>query len=165
MGKRQIMLSFMLIAAVVLFGVSVSSGHNNSAANFECMGCHIGGTGDATIKIEGLPKVYTPGKLYKLTLIVNSKLKSYLEVQGGFAVQADKGDIVVLDKKNTQLGDNNILTHTKEGSEFRKWKFGWKAPSKNGDVTINVMAVAANGDFAPDGDEVGVNAFTIKSKK
>ncbi|MDX9714269.1 MAG: choice-of-anchor V domain-containing protein [Dissulfurispiraceae bacterium] len=164
MGKRQIMISFVLIAALVLFGVSVSSGHNNSGANFECMGCHIGGSGDVTIKIEGLPKVYTPGKLYKLTLIVDSKLKSDLEVQGGFGLQTDAGNFVVLDKKNTQIGDNAMLTHTKEGSEFRKWKFGWKAPAKGGDVNINVMAVAANGDFSPAGDEVGVNAFTIKSK-
>ncbi len=165
MGKRQIMMSFVLIAALVLFGVSVSSGHNNSAANFECMGCHIGGSGDAAVKIEGLPKVFTPGKLYKLTMTVNSKLKSELEVQGGFAVEVDGGELVVLDKKNTQLGDKNILTHTKEGSELRKWKFGWKAPAQKADVTISTMVVAANGDFSPAGDEVGVNTFSVKSKK
>jgi hypothetical protein len=113
------------------------------------------------VKVDGLPKKYVPGKTYKLTITVNSTMKSEGDVAGGFAAEASAGTLVVVDKKNTQLSDG-LLTHTQEGSALRKWTIGWKAPSRKEEVTLSIMAMAANGDFSPNGDIVGAEIVTLK---
>lgn len=153
-----------VIVALCYMGVSISSAHRNSAPNLECVSCHQGEIVDNLVKIEGLPKAFTPGKVYNLTVTISSRLESMSESKGGFAVEASAGKLIVKDKKNTQLSDG-ILTHTQEGSTLRKWTFSWKAPSKKVDTTITVMAVAANGDYSPAGDRVSADIFTIKSSK
>jgi hypothetical protein len=154
-------LSIMVILAAVVLSVSVGSGHNNSAPNLECVGCHQGDMASDLVKVDGLPKKFVPGKTYKLTITVNSKMKSEGDVAGGFAVEASGGTLVIVDKKNTQLS-GGMLTHTQEGSALRKWTIGWTAPKKKEEVTLSIMALAANGDFSPNGDEVGAEIVTLK---
>jgi len=143
--------------------ISTVHSFNNSAPNFECLTCHVGQMAADMVEIRGLPKNYVPGKTYRLTIVVTSNMKSMGEVQGGFALEASAGELIVQDKKNTQLS-NNILTHTQEGSHHRTWTFGWKAPTDKKDVHITVMALAANGDFSPVGDITGANSYTIRRR-
>jgi len=163
--KLKISFFVMLIFFCVtfLYGSNVS-GHRNSAPTLECLICHGAELVQDMVKIEGIPKSYVQGKTYKLKVIVNSDLESMSECKGGFAVEATAGRLKVIDKKNTQL-INGILTHTQEGSELRKWSFEWTAPKEKTDVSISVMAVAANGDYSPVGDMVGATVYVIKPAK
>lgn len=158
--KRVIVFLILILFGMAGLYVSTGYGHRNSAPNLECISCHEGEMVQDMVKIQGLPKSYVPGKTYNLTVIVTSDIQSMSESAGGFAVEASAGKLVVKDKKNTQMS-NGILTHTQEGSESRKWTFGWKAPSQKTDVSITVMAVAANGDYSPFGDKVGANSYTL----
>lgn len=143
-----------------------STGHsfNNSAPSFECFSCHAATAATATLKIEGLPKDYVPGKTYPLTLTIISDMKSDGEVQGGFAFTVSAGTLIPMDKKNTQLS-GDYVTHTQEGSALRTWKFSWKAPAKKAEAEVRVMAIAANGDFSATGDAIAAENITLKPKK
>lgn len=165
--KKLKKLILLILAPFVLVGMVVSMGHSfhNSAPNFECFACHQAiGEHETKLNIKGMPKAYKPGKTYELTLTVDSTLKSIGEVQGGFAVGVNAGELIVRDNMGTQLS-NSILTHTVEGSEKRVWQFGWKAPRQKTDIEIMVMAVAADGDFSPVGDATAAMVFTIKPRK
>lgn len=157
---------FLVLPCMFLIGLYVSTVYSftNSAPNFECLTCHVGQMAGATVEVRGLPKHYKPGKTYKLTIVVTSDMESIGDVQGGFALEASAGKLIARDKKNTQLS-NSILTHTPEGSHHRTWTFEWRSPTKKEDVHIITMALAANGDFSPVGDIVGVNSYIIKPKK
>lgn len=158
------LLLFSMLGFFVVVGLFISTGYSfhNSAPNFECFACHQAiGEHEAKLNIKGIPKAYKPGKIYELTLMVDSTLKSIGEVQGGFAVGVNAGELIVRDNMGTQLS-NSVLTHTVEGSEKRVWKFGWKAPRQKTDIELMVMAVAANGDFSPVGDASAAMVFTIK---
>ncbi len=170
--KPQILVEIALIVCIYIvsiFEVGKVQAHSGGAPGFDCVDCHTGAE-DKSIEINllGAPKNYTPGKEYLITIEIKSDNESIGENQGGFAVLASGGKIIVVDKINTQLLEE-YLTHTKEGSKYRVWKFKWKAPLKaTGDVTLSVMGVAANGDFSPDMDVVGTQTIKIapiKTKK
>ncbi len=160
--KKYILLSVVALGMIALV-VSIGNSHNNSAPNFDCIECHQG-EGSAVVKIDGLPGKYVPGKVYKMTLTIESDNQSYGDNAGGFAVEASAGELVVTDNKNTQVSEG-ILTHTQEGSALRKWMIGWKAPAQNVPVDLTVMAVAANGDFSSVGDVIGTEGFSIMPGK
>ncbi|MBI5098724.1 MAG: hypothetical protein HZB30_05745 [Nitrospirae bacterium] len=163
MMTKKIILFLVISLGIISLVVSTGNSHNNSAPNFECIGCHQG-EGSAEIKIDGLPEKYIPGKTYKITLTIVSDNQSLGDVAGGFAIEASAGDLMVTDRKNTQLSEG-FLTHTKEGSAFRKWTFGWKAPVQKTEANLTVMAVAANGDYSPAGDVTGAGGFLIMPEK
>lgn len=158
------LLFLLMPISFVLLIASMGLSHNNSAPNLECALCHQGDFIPEIVALEGLPEKFTPGEIYKLSLLVKSDLKSYGDVLGGFAIEASAGELIVTDEKNTQLIDG-FLTHTLAGSESRVWKFAWKAPSKNVEVTFIAMAVAANGDFSSIGDIIGAGSYVLKPGK
>jgi len=61
--KTTAVVSAMLPAAAAIFAPTVFS-HNNSAPNFDCIGCHEGEMVTDMVEIRGLPKTYVPGKKY-----------------------------------------------------------------------------------------------------
>jgi hypothetical protein len=160
---KKIILFGILLTALSFLWITTGTTHNNSAPNFECIQCHEG-EGSSEVTIEGLPKKYVPDKTYKMTLVVKSDVESLGDNAGGFAIEASAGELIPVDKENTQLSDG-ILTHTKEGSALRKWVFGWKAPHEKKEITLSVMAVAVNGDFSVIGDLVGADGYTIMPGK
>lgn len=162
--KKKIMLLLMVSIMIILM-VTIVSGYNNSAPNFDCIQCHQPiGEYSSKVILKGLPKNYEPGKVYKLELSVVSSLKSLGEVQGGFAAEVTAGELIVNDKIKTQLS-NGILTHTQKGTHFRKWTFAWKAPMTKKDAELKVMVVASNGDFSPVDDDTVADVFITKPKK
>jgi hypothetical protein len=166
--KKLKKLILLILAPFVVVGTVVSMGHSfhNSAPNFECFACHQAiGEHETKLNVKGIPKAYKPGETYELTLTVDSTIESIGEVQGGFAVRVNAGELIVRDDMGTQLSNYPILTHTVEGSEKRVWQFGWKAPRQKTDIELMVMAVAANGDFSPVGDATAAMVFTIKPAK
>ncbi|ADH86586.1 conserved hypothetical protein [Desulfurivibrio alkaliphilus AHT 2] len=170
------------LVAMVAMGVALQApppahGFANSAPSFQCMSCHPGPMQPEMVKLRNLPENYRPGQTYTFTLELDSALESLGEQQGGFAIQASAGELVAKDQAHTQLIDG-ILTHTLEGSHRRSWSFSWQAPGEatawwqfwqrpepGPDVSITVMAVAANGDYSAIGDEIGAAGFTLRSNR
>lgn len=163
MKTRKLILFLVITSGIISLIVSTGNSHNNSAPNLECTSCHQG-EGSAEIKLDGVPENYIPGKTYRITLSVISDNQSLGDVAGGFAVEASAGELMVTDRKNTQLSEG-FLTHTQEGSAFRKWTFGWKAPVQKTGANLTIMAVAANGDYSPAGDVTGAGGFPIMPGK
>jgi hypothetical protein len=162
--KKNVIIILFFFAVISAGYVSIGHGHNNSAPNFECINCHEGDIVPGMVKITGLPKSFVPGKRYDLTIVITSDHQSLGDVAGGFAVEVTSGELVVKDRKNTQLSDK-ILTHTQQGSSLRKWSFIWKAPGRKGEAGMSVMAIAANGDYSSAGDKVGSNSYSLVSAK
>lgn len=161
---KRVLLSVLMLSGVLGFSVSRVYSNNNSAPNTECNVCHAEIAAEpAELKLVGLPEKYEPGKTYNLTLTVNSQLKSMSEVQGGFSAEVTAGQLIITDKKNTQLSDS-FLTHTQEGSAKRSWKFAWKAPQEKIEANLNIMVVAASGDYSPSGDAIAADTFKMKPK-
>lgn len=160
---KKIFLFFLALAAL---GLAASAGQSstNSAPDGECFACHANTADSANIKMTGIPKEYEPGKTYNITLSVHSRLKSMSEIKGGFSASASAGELIVVDKKNTQISDS-FITHTIEGAQSRTWKFAWKSPKEKMPAEIRVMAVASNGDYSPSGDAITADLVTIRPSK
>ncbi len=162
--KRITIFLVLILSGVLCFLVSTSYSSRNSAPTLECINCHEGEMVQDMVKIQGLPENYIPGKTYGLKIVIKSTLESMSESKGGFALEVSGGELIVKDKKNTQLS-NGILTHTQEGSKLREWTFKWKAPSEKVDVNFTLMAVSANGDYSPSGDKTGAASYLVKPGK
>jgi len=174
--KRLAMKNGILVLTVAVIILSVANlvlnkddiyAHSNGVPSFECDECHSGAE-DKNIEIllKGVPESYISNKTYSLSLEINSDVISEGEYAGGFALSVSGGKLIVEDRKNTQISEN-YLTHTIDGSKLREWKFKWVAPAQKGvgEVEFTIMAVAANGDYSPNGDVVGVETFKVKPKK
>lgn len=160
--KRILILCFISIFAMTFIYIQDSLSHSNSAPTMDCLSCHQGDLKANIVSVTGLPKTYKPGNSYKLKITVNSELKAQGESQGGFALEASAGKIIVSDKKNTQIS-GVYLTHTLAGSQKRSWDFTWQAPKADEDVSFTVMVVASNGDYSSFGEEVGAQSYSIKA--
>jgi len=160
--KRNIILCLSVVFGLTFFYVQNSLSHSNSAPVIDCMSCHQGDLKTDLVIVTGIPKAYKPGNSYKLKITVKSEVKAQGESQGGFALEASAGKLIVSDKKNTQIS-GSVLTHTLIGSQKRSWEFTWQAPKTGEDVTLTVMAVASNGDHSSFGEEVGAQSYTIKA--
>lgn len=162
--RRIVIISVAIISIICFLGSQRAFGHRNSAPIMECFICHKGEIIQDMVKIEGVPSSYVPGKKYTMTVVIRADHESMSESKGGFNLEASAGRLIVKDEKNTQL-INGYLTHTQEGNGSRKWVFQWLAPSEKVDVNLVVMAVAANGDYSPAGDKLGVVSYTIKPSR
>ncbi|MCX8031046.1 MAG: hypothetical protein N3A59_05655 [Thermodesulfovibrionales bacterium] len=160
---KLVFFTITVLFAVILI-VTGSQSFTNSAPDNECFACHTNIADTAEIKLTGIPKAYSPGKTYTLTLTVQSKLKSMSEIKGGFSASTTEGELIIIDEANTQTS-NSFLTHTKEGAKKRTWKIGWKSPSEKKPVEIRVMAIASNGDFSPSGDAIAAEIIKINPAK
>ncbi len=139
--------------------------YNNGAPTMDCFRCHAAvGDQESSLRVTGLPEAFVPGKTYRFKVAVESSQASLGEVQGGFAVEISAGELRVVDKRHTQIS-SGIATHTQEGSALRVWEVSWRAPREKKPVELTIMAVAANGDFAPVGDPVAAELYTLMPKK
>jgi hypothetical protein len=145
-----------------ILGSQSGANSTSGAPMTMCMDCH-GMPKGAEIRVENLPSSFQPGATYEMTVKVSSAVRSEGDVQGGFAVSASAGELVVTDPDNT-MKSNGYITHTAEGSLHRSWKFKWKAPVEKKKVTLNVSVIAANGDFAPANDAFARREFVISPR-
>ncbi|HMK64545.1 MAG TPA: choice-of-anchor V domain-containing protein [Thermodesulfobacteriota bacterium] len=153
------------IASLLGFSISRVYGSANSAPTMDCLSCHVGEIVPDLAQVEGWPKAYTPGKTYEMTVLVkNGPPIEEGEAAGGFVVKVSAGQLIVSDKQNTQIIDQ-LLTHTQEGKKLRKWTFKWKAPTQKKEVSLHILAMAANGDASANGDQVGEIKSTIQAAK
>jgi MYXO-CTERM domain-containing protein len=165
-GRRLLVLlafaSVALLAAAWAAGASASGAANGT--NKSGCTCHSPQPGPlARVQLAGVPKNYTPGQAYELTLHIDGNTPMGISNQGGFAVGADAGNFSVLDDK-AQI-KNGMVTHTAAGNDQRSWKFTWTAPTNGtSPVTFNYAGNAVNGDNVADpGDQwqKGVETTTL----
>ncbi|MEW6408625.1 MAG: choice-of-anchor V domain-containing protein [Nitrospirota bacterium] len=160
--KRWAILFILGAVFIVFISTDCYGSSSGGAPTAMCYECHQSPV-SADIKIEGLPKKYIPEKTYTIVITVTSSVKSEGDNKGGFSVEVSGGELVVMDEKNTQIS-NSFLTQTAEGVKQRKWKIGWKAPEERKDITMGVSAIAANGDYSPNGDGFARAESTISGR-
>ncbi len=115
-------LGLALFIVVVGFFALRADSMSNGAPQLNCVQCHVGADQNpAEFTIEGLPEQFEPGKTYKVTVKITKGPDCSSGVAcGGFAVEVDAGELVVIDEKNTFISTTptgeKLLTHTKDGS-------------------------------------------------
>jgi hypothetical protein len=135
-----------------------------------CTQCHFDNPPNApggTLRIEGVPSTYTPGRRYALTISVARPGLTHggFELASRFSAgpQAGRqaGTLTGLDARTRviQSPDHAVqyIQHTRAGAEAAageaRWRVEWIAPDRGqGDVTFHVAGNAANGDESPLGD-------------
>ncbi len=174
MNKRSIagLLSFTSLIILVVVAGLVSTlnaeAMSNGAPQLQCVQCHTDAANNpADFTVEGIPETYEPGKEYEITVKITKGPDCSQGVAcGGFAVEVTGGELEVIDEKNTFIATTatgeKLLTHTKEGSMLREWKFKWKAPETPTEVTFKIAVIAANGDGSFNGDAYGYKEVTVK---
>lgn len=118
-------------------------------------------TGLGDLAVSGLPTQYEPGKAYPVRVEV---AHTQDRQAWGFELAArvteggrQAGDLKPIDAK-TQIQvekDIQYVTHTADGVFSNVFEFSWVAPgSAVGDISVNVVGNAANGDLSPTGDYI-----------
>ncbi len=161
----------MRLAVIAVFSVlfilaasMIAAAMSNGAPDLHCTKCHIGAS-KADFIVEGLPKKYEPGKVYKITIkITKGPSCKGGAACGGFAFWASAGKVIAIDKKHTfvtTVAGKTFITHTKAGSLLREWTIEWQAPRKPEPVKVVISVIAANGDASPVGDAFAMKEFVI----
>ena len=179
--------SLMGAAVLVLSGTAVAFGTLRTAegppAGFSggfgepsCVACHTGNEENAlggSVRIEGVPGAYVPGREYPLTVV----LAAEETVVAGFQVTArfttgarrgaNAGTLRPIDARVATRDSVGVsyAHQTAEGSKTSRddgatWTLAWIAP-REGEVAINVAANSGNGDNSPLSDLVYVREVVI----
>ncbi|HEV3032218.1 MAG TPA: putative metal-binding motif-containing protein [Polyangia bacterium] len=143
----------------LLLASARADAHRNGIASEGCSGCHSGGT-PATVAITAAPAMLSPGQMATFAVAITAP-----EGYAGLFMTADTGTLVSLAGQGTQLISGGI-THTapkKAVNGVTTFQIGWMAPAGLGGVSVNVYALAANGDNTPRGDGAGMGfeAFAV----
>lgn len=112
--------------------------------------CHSANPSNTVkLTLDGLPVTFASNSTYNLTLTVEGRAALPAPVgrnQGGFAVEADAGTLVITDADTMQLR-GAMLTHTAAGNDQRMWNFQWASPANaSTNVTFSIAGNAVNGD-------------------
>ncbi len=167
---KHIIMFAIIVALIIMIGLTsyqYARAMSSGAPSLNCVQCHRGAEKrPATFIIEGLPKKYTPSKIYTIIIKITNGPKCNPNIAcGGFAVKVNSGKLIVTDPKDTQIRASpmgEIITHTKQGSKKREWSFEWKAPKTMRPVTFEISVLAANGDGSPLGDAFAQKIITIQ---
>ncbi|MEJ2207339.1 MAG: hypothetical protein P8170_24965 [Gemmatimonadota bacterium] len=113
--------------------------------------------------IEGLPKRYTPGTTYTVTVVLRAEETAI----AGFELAArfraggkPAGSLRTIDPRVSVTLDDHGLAYahqTEAGAVVSdpsgsSWPLVWIAPGEGGDVVFHVAANSGNGDNSPLGD-------------
>ncbi len=139
-------------------------GHTGGFGEPDCSACHSDYERNAPageLVIEGLPGQYTPGEVYRLTIVLQHPGLA----SGGFQLAmrgADgepAGELVPGSGRMqvvTEAGQS-YLQHTRAGTQAQtggriRWEFEWRAPHAAEPLVLHVAANAANDDLSALGD-------------
>lgn len=123
------------------------------------------GLGD--LAVAGLPKEYEPGRTYPVKVeVTHTQDRS----AWGFELAArtkdglQAGALKPKDANTQILSEKGIqyVGHTADGVFSNAFEFTWVAPgSAAGDIIVNVVGNAGDGDLSPTGDYIYSASFTI----
>lgn len=152
-------------------------GHTAGFGEPACNACHydyVLNEAGAVIRLDSLPRHYTAGQTYPLTLVVrHTELK-----RGGFQLSArladgtQAGAFVIADTLLlTVRGKAGIdyLSHTMAGADRLSgdsitWRFLWVAPASRQGVVFNVAVNVANRDASEFGDRIFARSFETSAQ-
>ena len=153
-----IVLSSLLIAPMEVFGSSHGiEGYSETGCN-----CHGSNPGDDTyVEIIGIPKNYSHGEVYQLTItLTGGPQEAEQGHRGGFNLKASDGDFISKDS-TTYITENGEITHDHSGANQRTWDIEWKAPYSEEDVLFTIAGNVVDGDHQPtDGDDWSLERYT-----
>jgi hypothetical protein len=145
-----------------------------------CLSCHNSfaiDSGKGQVAITGLPREYVAGMKYDLTVFLadteSSRWGFELVILDGNGVSV--GTLVSADEtfatvRNQAVGSNtrSYLVPTIAGNftgriDVAMWNFSWTAPQQDvGNITFQLIGVAADRDGTPRGDDVYTNIYNLK---
>ena len=154
-----ILLSSLLIApSMEVFGSSHGiEGYSETGCN-----CHGSNPGDDTnVEIIGIPKNYSHGEVYQLTItLAGGPQEAEQGHRGGFNLKASDGDFISKDT-TTYITESGEITHDHSGANQRTWDIEWKAPYSEEDVLFTIAGNVVDGDHQPtDGDDWSLERYT-----
>jgi len=144
--------------------------------------CHAGNdlnSEKATIKIEGLPKIYTPGEIYIITLQVEqTRAKAFGfqatvadangKASGRLTPSKNAGVKLLDDAKYKSRTDRQYLTHIEKSTKALKkgvsqqWAIQWVAPESPADSSTFYFAFnAGNGNKKTTGDYIYTRSVVV----
>jgi len=156
-------------AAPLFHAAAPPVGHTGGFGEPTCLACHTGDALNAfggSVRIEGLPKRYSPGASYPLTVLLSAEETAIagFELAARFAGGEVRGDpagsLRPVDARVSLTVDerDRVYAHqTEAGASVSdpsgsSWSLEWIAPDDGGDVTFHVAANSGNGDNSPLGD-------------
>lgn len=152
-------------------------GHTAGFGEPTCNACHYDydlNEAGATIRLDSLPRHYTAGRTYPLTLVVrHTDLK-----RGGFQLSArlpdgtQAGAFVIPDTLLLAVRGKagiDYLSHTMAGADRVSgdsitWRFHWVAPSSRQDVVFHVAVNVSNRDASEFGDRIFARSFETSAQ-
>lgn len=154
-----IVLSSLLIApSMEVFGSSHGiEGYSETGCN-----CHGSNPGDDTyVEIIGIPKNYSHGEVYQLTItLTGGPQEAEQGHRGGFNLKASDGKLSSKDS-TTYVTENGEITHEHSGANQRSWIVEWTAPYSENDVQFTIAGNVVDGDHQPtDGDDWALASYT-----
>ena len=185
------------LVALVAAGAVASSGmtrrlsdrpppaHTGGFGEPTCHVCHFEATpndGRATLELEGMPPIYTPGQAYPLTVTLSHPdlriggFELSARFAGGVATARQAGTLRALDARVdvTNLTELPVqyARHTVAGvvpdslgMRTMQWRLEWTAPESGGPVVFHLATNVANDDASPLGDFVYTRAFEGRSTR
>ena len=148
-----------------------------------CTQCHFDNPPNApggTLRIEGVPPTYTPGRQYALTVSLARPGLTH----GGFELASRFAEGQLAGRQAGVLSAPDARTriihsidrtvqyaqHTRVGAEGAvgeaRWRVEWTAPDRgHGDVTFHVAANASNGDESPLGDFIYTASQVVRDAR
>lgn len=143
-------------ALLVAFMPSGSEGKKMGAPGVSETGCtcHEKGNGKALLSLDGMPRIYEPGRTYRIEMGVSGGANSG---KGGFDMAASAGAFSG-NSTWTKLWSGTEVSHFTSNS--RQWSVDWTAPPKGtGRVRFTLAGNAADGGGTTDGDAVNRTVF------
>jgi hypothetical protein len=150
-----------------------------------CQKCHFDNALNArggTIRVEGVPAAYVPGREYPLTVVVRRagitragfEMSARFETgtpglagrqAGTFAAPSPRMQIVSEPGRTVQYIQHTNIGSQTETSGVGRWTFTWTAPAvPGGAIRFNVAANAANDDASPLGDYIYTTSAISRGK-
>jgi len=143
-----------------------------------CQQCHEGdalNVPGGTLRLEGLPGRYQPGREYQFTVVLRragmqrAGFEAALRLpdgsQAGTLVAADTGRTrVQRDSSRGVQYAHHLRPGTAVAGDSARWTLRWTAPTSREGVQIHVAALAANDDNSPLGDFVYAAAAVLRAR-
>jgi len=141
--------------------------HTGGFGEPTCRVCHQGeplNAAGGSLRIEGLPGRYEPGRTYELVVVLrrDGMGRAGFELSARLVAGRQAGALEASDKRVRVVPDSvtavQYAEQTRDGSSVSgpeaRWTVRWRAPRLTGasDVLIHVAANAANYDDSPLGD-------------
>lgn len=134
----------------------------DAVAGRGCAECHFGGDlveESSALRVEGLPARIVPGKLYRLTLILDdpsAAAAGYL-----LAIRDGEGEAGTLRAPGPGSETRGALARS-TAPDARTWQLEWQAPARPvAGLRLEFWANAADGDGSPFGDRIHRKAIGI----